>query len=137
MLVYQSKVNNEVLSEAQYNELTEKEFEADFDGRLQDITDKSLSEYRANDSDFDVYDGVYVTDLGDYDLYTARAEDGNPYSVAIIKYHDNINAKNKIRVYVLDNDKELSEVESLADEYDDAGNADEKDVAFKGIEEYL
>lgn len=131
MLVYESKVNGEVLTEGQYDSFIKKEYEENKD----DLEGETLEEYKAYDDSFNLYDADWKTNLGDYDLYIAREDDGNPYSAVIIKYHENINVKDKIRIYVVENDVELVNIEDLADSYDDADNADEKDVYFKGIEE--
>lgn len=127
MLVYESKVNGEVLTDNQYKALLAEEAKEN---------GVSLQEWTScPDEDFDVYDADWKTNLGDYDLYIARKDDGNPYSAVIIKYHENINIKNKLRIYVVENDVELVNIEDLAAKYDDADNADDQDMYFKGIEE--
>jgi len=132
MLVYESK-DNEILTEDEYNALTKREFEAGFDGRLQDITAEDLKEYRETDSDFRTYDFDYLNDFGDYDLYT-EIEEGNLYNAFFVKYHQNVNQKDRI---FLVNQKDTSDILEASDDFDDANDGDEKWAILQGIEDRL
>lgn len=115
MLVYEYEKNDEVLTEEQYNELTK------------------LAKYRENDSDFEAHEFEFLNDFGDYDLYT-EVEDGNEFNCVLVKFHQNVNQKDRI---FLVNQSDTKDIEELASEYDDADDGDEKWTILSGIEDRL
>ena len=125
MLVYESKVNNEVLSEAQYNELLKTE-------ALENGV--SLDEWtKSHDSDFRAYDLSRLNDFGDYSLYSS-IEEGNIYNAFYVKYHENVNQHD--RLFLVDK-KDTQCILQASDDFDDADNADDKFTILSGIEDRL
>ncbi|MFT8392414.1 MAG: hypothetical protein ABF624_00215 [Liquorilactobacillus ghanensis] len=126
MLVYEK--DGKILSEEQYNKLTEGEFKNDVDAEA-----KSVEDYRETDSDFTAYDFDYLNDFGDFDIYTS-IEDGSGHDAILIKYHDNVNQHDSI---VLIKKSDTANLLSLSDDYDDAEDGDQKGNVLMGINDIL